>query len=105
MQPTPRKNNKTTQKMIILEMLAKLPQSEQVEVYRHLGQRLKNTTARSLIKKKSGGNEVDFLKTELGRYVLEEADASIPIEKVREALSSIKGNWAKDIIADREERY
>jgi len=47
----------------------------------------------------------EFLKTELDRYILEEADASIPTEKVREALSSIKGNWAEDIIADREERH
>jgi len=28
----------------------------------------------------------------------------VVIEKVREALSTIKGNWAQDIIADREKR-
>ncbi len=103
MQPTPRKNINTVKKAILLDMLAKLPEREQVEIYRHLGQRLKKAS-RSLVKRESDEKE-EFLKTELGRYILEEADASIPIEKVREALSSIKGNWAEDIIADREERY
>lgn len=63
------------------------------------------TMTKSLVKNKSKAKGIEFLKTELGRYVLEEADASIPIEKVREVLSAIKGNWAQDIIADRDERY
>jgi len=45
-----------------------------------------------------------FWKSELGQYISAEADADIPIEEVRKALSIIPGSLAAEISKERDER-
>jgi hypothetical protein len=99
------KNTKNGKKALLLEMLAQLPQKEQSEIHRRLGQWLTKRSGKVPAVKNSRLRNREFLQTEFGQYVLEEADPLIPIEKVRKTLSKIKGSFAKDIIEEREERY
>jgi len=46
----------------------------------------------------------EFFQTELGQYILTEADEHSSIEKVRKALSKSKSSFSAEIIAEREER-
>jgi hypothetical protein len=45
-----------------------------------------------------------FWKDELGQYLAAEADASVSIEEVRQALSTIPGSLAAEIRRERDER-
>jgi hypothetical protein len=45
-----------------------------------------------------------FWESELGQYILAEADASISIEHVRQALSVIPGSLTTEISRERDER-
>jgi hypothetical protein len=95
------KNGKTA---MLVEMLVQLPRKEQLEIYRLLGQWLKKKPGKVSVVTVPRAPKNEFLKTEFGQYLLEEADAQIPIEKVRKALSTITGSLAQEIIAEREER-
>ncbi len=104
MQVALNKIGKNGKKTMLLEILAQLPQKEQIEIHHLLGQWLdKAPTPITAVKVPRAFND-EFLQTEFGQYILEEADASIPIEKVRKALSKIKGSLAQEIIEEREER-
>jgi len=46
----------------------------------------------------------DFFDTPLGKYVLNHTNPDLTLEEVRKATSRIKGSWAADIIASRENR-
>ena len=50
------------------------------------------------------GEDVQFWESELGQYVAAEADDSIAIEDVRQALSVIPGSLAAEISRERDER-
>jgi hypothetical protein len=50
------------------------------------------------------GEEAHFWESELGRYIAAEADGSIAIEDVRQALSVIPGALAAEISKERDER-
>ncbi len=45
-----------------------------------------------------------FWESELGQYILAEADTGISIEQVRKALSVIPGSLAAEISRERDER-
>jgi hypothetical protein len=45
-----------------------------------------------------------FWENELGQYIAAEADASVSIEEVRKALSTIPGSLAVEISRERDER-
>lgn len=45
-----------------------------------------------------------FWENELGQYIAAEADASVSIEEVRKALSTIPGSLAAEISRERDER-
>ncbi|HXG22236.1 MAG TPA: hypothetical protein VNN62_24610 [Methylomirabilota bacterium] len=45
-----------------------------------------------------------FWNDELGQYIAAEADASISVEEVRKALSTIPGSLAAEIRRERDER-
>jgi hypothetical protein len=48
--------------------------------------------------------EAQFWESELGQYITAEADDSIAIEDVRQALSVIPGSLATEISRERDER-
>jgi hypothetical protein len=48
--------------------------------------------------------EAQFWESELGQYITAEADGSIAIEDVRQALSVIPGSLATEISRERDER-
>jgi hypothetical protein len=98
------KISKNGKKTMLWEILTQLPQKEQIEIHHLLGQWLNKTPAPFTAAKSSNAFTNDFLQTEFGQYILEEADASIPIEKVRKALSKITGSLAQEIVEEREER-
>ena len=50
------------------------------------------------------GEDAQFWESELGQYVAAEADDSIAIEDVRQALSVISGSLAAEISRERDER-
>jgi hypothetical protein len=50
------------------------------------------------------GEDAQFWESELGQYVAAEADDSIVIEDVRQALSMIPGSLAAEISRERDER-
>jgi len=50
------------------------------------------------------GEDAQFWESELGQYVAAEADDSIAIEDVRQALSVIPGSLAAEISRERDER-
>jgi hypothetical protein len=52
----------------------------------------------------SQGEDAQFWESELGQYVAAEADDSIAIEDVRQALSVIPGSLAAEISRERDER-
>jgi hypothetical protein len=50
------------------------------------------------------GEDAQFWESELGQYIAAEADDSIAIEDVRQALSVIPGSLAAEISRERDER-
>jgi hypothetical protein len=50
------------------------------------------------------GEDAQFWESELGQYVAAEADDSIAIEDVRQALAVIPGSLAAEISRERDER-
>ena len=46
----------------------------------------------------------NFWEDELGQYLAAEADASVSVEEVRKALSTIPGSLAAEIRRERDER-
>jgi len=52
----------------------------------------------------SHGEDAQFWESELGQYIAAEADDSIAIEDVRQALSVIPGSLAAEISRERDER-
>jgi hypothetical protein len=50
------------------------------------------------------GEDVHFWESELGQYIVAEADGSIAIEGVRQVLSAIPGSLAAEISRERDER-
>jgi hypothetical protein len=50
------------------------------------------------------GEDTQFWESELGQYVAAEADDSIAIEDVRQALSVIPGSLVAEISRERDER-
>lgn len=48
--------------------------------------------------------DMQFWESELGQYILAEADENIAIEDVRQALSVIPGSLAMEISKERDER-
>lgn len=50
------------------------------------------------------GEEAHFWESELGQYIAAEADGSIAIEDVRQALAVIPGSLAAEISRERDER-
>jgi hypothetical protein len=50
------------------------------------------------------GEDAQFWESELGQYVAAEANDSIAIEDVRQALSVIPGSLAAEISRERDER-
>ncbi len=104
MQITASKISKNGKKAMLLENLAQLTKKEQIEIHHLLGQWLNKTSTQITIAKGPRAFNDEFLQTEFGRYILKEADASIPIEKVRKILSKIKGSLAQAIIEEREDR-
>ena len=50
------------------------------------------------------GEDAQFWESELGQYLTAEADDSIAIEDVRQALSIIPGSLAAEISRERDER-
>jgi hypothetical protein len=99
MQVASSKISKNGKKAILLEILTQLPQKEQIEIHHLLGQWLNKTPTKITTVKGSRSFNDEFLQ-----YILEEADASISIEKVRKALSKITGSLAQEIIEEREDR-
>jgi hypothetical protein len=89
---------------MLLEIWSQLPKKEQIEIHHLLGQWLNKTPTQITTVKEPRAFNDEFLQTEFGQYILEEADASIPIEKVRKALSKITGSLAQTIIEEREDR-
>jgi len=104
MQVISSKISRNGKKAMLLEILTQLPQKEQIEIHHLLGQWLDKAPVPITTAKSSRAFDDEFLRTEFGQYILEEADASIPIEKVRKALSKIKGSLAQEIIEEREDR-
>ena len=104
MQVASSKISKNGKKTVLLEILAQLPQKEQIEIHHLLGKWLNKTPTKITTVKEPRAFNEEFLQTEFGQYILEEADGSIPIEKVRKALSKITGTLAQEIIEEREER-
>jgi hypothetical protein len=51
------------------------------------------------------GEEAHFWESELGQYIAAEADGSIAIEDVRQALSMIPGALSAEASRERDERY
>lgn len=101
MQVALNKTSKNGKKARLLEIWSQLPQKEQIEIHHLLGQWLDKTPTKITTVKGSRAFNDEFLQTEFGQYILDEADASIPIEKVRRALSKIKGSFAREIIEER----
>jgi len=104
MQVASNKISKNGKKTMLLEILTQLPQKEQIEIHNFLGQWLDKTPTQITTVKGTRSFNDEFLQTEFGQYILQEADASIPIEKVRKALSKITGSLAQEIVEEREER-
>ncbi|MDZ7290031.1 MAG: hypothetical protein ONB44_13705 [candidate division KSB1 bacterium] len=104
MQAAPGKLSKNGKKAMLLEMLTQLPQKEQIEIHHLLGLWLNKNSTKTATARVARARENEFLQTEFGQYILEEADAKISIEKVRNALSKISGSLAQEIIEAREER-
>jgi hypothetical protein len=104
MQVASSKVSKNGKKAMLLTMLAQLPQKEQKEIYQRLSQWLNKPPSKNPAVEISRSPNNEFLKSELGQYILSEADARIPIQKVRNALSKIKIPLSQEIIAEREER-
>ena len=50
------------------------------------------------------GGDAHFWESELGQYIAAEADGSIAIEDVRQALSVIPGALAAEVSRERDER-
>ena len=104
MQTTLKKIIKNGKKTVLLEMLAKLPHKEQLEIHNRLSQWLYKVPTKVFANGVSADRNKEFLQTEFGQYILKESDPSIPIEKVRKALAKAKGSLSQEIIAEREER-
>jgi hypothetical protein len=104
MQTTTSKISKNGKKTMLLEIWSQLPKKEQIEIHHLFGQWLDKTPVQITAVKGSRAFNDEFLQTEFGQYILEEADARIPIEKVRKSLSKITGSLAQEIIEEREDR-
>jgi len=104
MQTTLKKNNKNGGKTVLWEMLANLPQKEQLKIHRRLSRLLHKKSAKVSTNGVAAERNIEFFKTELGQYILAEADEHISIEQVRKALSKNKSSFSADIIAERDER-
>lgn len=104
MQIASSKVNKNGKKTMLLKMLANLSKKEQIEIHYRLSQWLNKLSTKDATVKLSMAQNSEFFKTELGQYILAEADANISIEKVRKALGKVKVSLSQEIIAEREER-
>jgi len=104
MQVTSKRVNENGEKSVIFEMLARLSHKQQMEIHRRLSQWLDKKSTKPAVNKFSRNGNSEFLRTEFGQYILEEADENISIAKVRAALAQIKGSLSRDVIAEREER-
>lgn len=104
MQTALKKINKNGKKTVLLEILAQLPHKEQVEIHQRLSRLLHEKSAKVSANGAAAERNHEFFKTELGQYILAEADEHISIEQVRKALSTSKSSFSEEIIAEREER-
>lgn len=104
MQVTSRKVAANGKASVLLEMLAKLPQKEQLKIHDQLEQWLQTPPLRRALLESEQPTNSEFFQTELGRYILAEAKGEIPVAKVRQGLSTITGSLAQAINDDREER-
>jgi hypothetical protein len=89
---------------IILETILKMSYKDQLAMYHELSLLLGNKPQKTSTSKKTSIPIDDFFDSAFGKYILQEADRNIPIEKVRQVLSNIAGSFAQEIIAEREER-
>ena len=48
--------------------------------------------------------DIELWQSELGRYIEDEADESVSVDELRQALSAIPGSMAAEISAERDER-
>ncbi len=79
----------------IFESLAHLPLEKQLEALKFLQQQ---------VRQKGGVYDNGFLASEMGRYIVQEADQELSLEEVEKALSSYKGSVSDLVTALREER-
>lgn len=78
----------------LIQIIRQLERNDLIQLHRLLNEMLFETST----------YEEGFWSSELGKYIQQEADDAITHQKVRKALSVIKGSLAAEITAQREER-
>lgn len=89
----------------LVNLISQLPSKELAELQRRLdillAKKISTSTGEEIAILEP--EDVDLWEGELGQYILEEADDSVAIEEVRQALSAIRGSMAAEVSADRDE--
>jgi len=80
----------------LLSILDQLPEETLVAIRQKLDKRIK-TLPPTIVNDSAG----EFWRSEIGKFILQEADESISTEDVRQLLRKLSGSLAQDILEER----